>query len=210
MFLFSFPKAMPTPGNDPDPDITIKKEEPDPDHDEDFTAQRLNRNEPIRLPDPADDEGVEDVFNEHESVADFFDDPNEPVKTLDARHGKESAWISCKLQPRCLHLDNVLVNFKPVNEFDNTKRLRIFAHLNHREEIEICVQNLGDLKLELSMEVYLWNRRFDETQTVGSIQSKVEANESKIVATFRLDQQRVQCGSFHEGLDLRIHFKPHF
>ena len=62
-----------------------------------------------------------------------------------------------------------MVNFKPINEDDVTKRLRIFARRTKRNpEIEIIIENLGDLKIDLSMEIFCWDRKKDTTESVGN------------------------------------------
>ena len=135
------------------------------------------------------------------------------VKTLDARHGKESAWICFNFNAK-RDINDIMVNFKPINKNDITKRLRIFASnisILPNAQIEICIENLGDLPIDLSMEIFCWDRELDETQSVGNIMFKLKPNESKNLANFKMDDVRVKCGNWKmDGIDFRVHFKPHF
>ena len=135
---------------------------------------------------------------------------NEINKNVDARHGKESVWISCFLKPKVKPANYVFVNFKPINDRDLPKKVKIFARINQNGEIEICVQNLGSLKMELSMEAHLWDRPIDETQSIGSRMFKLESYEWTILAKFKSENIRFLNRSLENGFDLRIHFKPHF
>ena len=104
-----------------------------------------------------------------------------------------------------------MVNFKPINKNDITKRLRIFASnisILPNAQIEICIENLGDLPIDLSMEVFCWDRELDETQSVGNIMFKLKPNETKNLASFKMDDVRVKCGNWKmDGIDFRVHFK---
>ena len=134
------------------------------------------------------------------------------LSNLDARHSKESAWVSCRLKPRNHNFDNIMVTFKPINDAQNhlAPKVRIFARLNQDgNQIEICVANEGS-QANLSMEVFLWNIRLDETQTIGSKLFQLPPASTKILSTFQPTDIRDNCGSNEAGYDFRIHFKPHF
>ncbi len=152
------------------------------------------------------DEGFGDICDRVQGIF----SRNYPHKILEARHGKESAWVHCKLKTKSRELENLLVSFPSVNEFDRMKTLRIFTRLNHINKTEVVVQNVGPLKIELSLECYLWDRRVDETQSIGVMMKKLEKEESHILTAFSEGDMRVNAGTFQEGINLRIHFKPHY
>ena len=131
------------------------------------------------------------------------------MKILEARHGMESAWISCNLKPRLNNLDNVIVTFKPINKKDVTKRLRIFAHrIKDSPKINVSIENLGDLKIDLNMETFCWDRDVNDVQSIGKSKFCLEPNHSGSLAIFKLDDIKLKCGGYKSGIDFRIHFRP--
>ena len=131
------------------------------------------------------------------------------MKILEARHGKESAWISINLKPSLNNFDNVVVSFKPIKKYDAVNRLRIFARrFKKSPKIEVSIQNIGDLKIELKMETFCWDKNIDDVQSIGKTKLNLEPDQTGPLAFFRLDNMEFNCGGFKNGIDFRIHFKP--
>jgi hypothetical protein len=141
----------------------------------------------------------------------FADPPSEPVKTSDARLGKESAWIfwTLKNPDACPPLENIIVNFKPILKTDPVIGIRIFASIQDDQIICISVLNMTFNSVELDIDTFLWDRSNDKVQPVpGSSLIDLQPNCSRKIASFLPSDIEACYGSLESGIDLRFHFKP--
>ena len=141
-----------------------------------------------------------------------FDIPND-FKVLDARLGKESAWIACKLQARDKYnLANIETHFRPSKPQENPKKIRVYLKKLNGDTFGIYVENFGDTCLHLNIDSYLWDRDNDTTEKLKSEQLEAfSIDPGQRIRVAIVDPSQIalrNCLDLQERYDLRLHFKP--
>ena len=163
-----------------------------------------------------DDEKTEDAKVKPEEVKKddeiTFDVPND-FKVMDARLGKESAWIACKLQARHKYnLANIEAHFRPSNPKENPKKIRLFLKKLEGDNFGIYIENFGDTSLQLNIDTYLWDRDTDTTEKLETdLTCPFTINPGQRIQLAKVDPSKIalrNCLDIQERYDLRLHFKP--
>ena len=166
------------------------------------------QNEVIEVEEPNPDTVQAD---ENDNIT--FDIPND-FKVLDARLGKESAWIACKLQARDKYnLANIETHFRPSKPQENPKKIRVYLKKLDNDKFGIYLENFGDTCLRLNIDSYLWDRDNDTTEKLKSeqLEHPFSIDPGQRIRVAIVDPSRIalrNCSSVQEKYDLRLHFKP--
>ena len=141
-----------------------------------------------------------------------FDVPTD-FKVLDARFGKESAWVTCKLQVRDkFNLSNIEAHFRPTNPRKNPTKIRIFLKKLDAENFGIFVENFGDTEIQINLDSYLWDRDIDTTEKLQSEQNgPITLRPGDRVQVAKVDPKNIvlkNCVDGSQRYNLRFHFKP--
>ena len=166
------------------------------------------QNEVIEVEEPNPDTVQAD---ENDNIT--FDIPND-FKVLDARLGKESAWIACKLQARDKYnLANIETHFRPSKPQENPKKIRVYLKKLDNDKFGIYLENFGDTCLRLNIDSYLWDRDNDTTEKLKSeqLEQPFSIDPGQRIRVAIVDPSRIalrNCSSVQERYDLRLHFKP--
>ena len=151
-----------------------------------------------------------EVKDDNEEVT--FDVPTD-FKVLDARLGKESAWISCKLQLRKQYnLSNIETHFRPTNTRQNPKKIRIFIRQLDADNFGIFVENFGDTEIQINLDSYLWDRDTDTTEKLENEHNEpILLHPGDRAQVAKVDSQKIalkNCVDGFQRYDFRFHFKP--